>query len=433
MSSTLSGASSTLNSEPEAPGFASDAGISVGAAGGQLTNASLKGLPFFFRLGCGIARRMRRGALVFRLPDGRTLEFRGDDTPAVGEIVVNDFAFARRSVLGGDIGFFESFADGQWDSPNIADVLHVFALNADYVTDAFTAAPFLGVIDRLRHAFNRNTRAGSRRNIIAHYDLGNEFYAKWLDETMTYSSARFAPHTNDLAAAQVNKYRMLADQIGLKPGDRVLEIGSGWGGFAEIAARDYGAHVTGLTLSPAQLAYASRRIERAGLGDRAQFRLEDYRDAEGAYDKIVSIEMFEAVGREYWPVYFEKVAGLLKPGGIAGLQIITIADRFFDAYSKSTDFIQRYVFPGGMLPSPTILRRQIELAGLSVRNSQSFGSDYAETLIEWRRRFVAAWDDVRAMGFDERFAKLWRFYLSYCEAGFRAGTTDVVQIAIQRR
>jgi len=433
VSSTLSGAPAALHSPPEPPRCAPEEAPDADDAGDRVTDTSLKGLPFFFRLGCGIARRIRRGALVFRLPDGRTLEFRGDDTPAVGEIIVRDYAFARRSVLGGDIGFFESFADGQWDSPNVADVLHVFALNADFVTDAFTAAPFLGVIDRLRHAFNRNTRAGSRRNIVAHYDLGNAFYAKWLDETMTYSSARFAPHTNDLAAAQINKYRMLAEQINLKPGERVLEIGSGWGGFAEIAAREYGAHVTGLTLSPAQLAYATERIAKAGLSERAQFRLEDYRDAQGSFDKIVSIEMFEAVGREYWPIYFRKVAGLLKPGGLAGLQIITIADRFFDAYSKSTDFIQRYVFPGGMLPSPAILQREIESAGLLIRSSQSFGADYAETLIEWRRRFLAAWDEVRAMGFDERFAKLWRFYLSYCEAGFRAGTTDVVQIAIQRR
>jgi cyclopropane-fatty-acyl-phospholipid synthase len=392
----------------------------------------VRSLPLFFQLGCEMASRMRRGALRFQLPDGRLLEFFGDETPAVGLIIVNDYAFARRSVLGGDIGFFESFADGQWDSPNVADVLHVFALNADHVADAFTAAPLRHAIERIRHALNRNTRRGSRRNIEAHYDLGNAFYEKWLDETMTYSSARFSRPDEDLGAAQRNKYHEIAKAIGLQPGDRVLEIGSGWGGFAEIAARDFGADVTGLTLSPAQLEFASTRIAKHGISDRARFKLQDYRDATGAYDKIVSIEMFEAVGREYWPVYFRKLATLLRPGGVAGLQVITIDDRFFDDYSRTTDFIQRYVFPGGMLPSPERLKQEFSRAGLSLQAEASFGADYAVTLQEWRRRFVSAWQDIRPLGFDERFGKLWRFYLSYCEAGFRAGTTNVSQFAIQR-
>ena len=394
--------------------------------------AAIRGLPFFFQLGCEMASRMRRGALLFDLPDGRRLEFRADDTPAEGLIVVRDFAFARRSVLGGDVGFFESYADGLWDSPNIADVLHVFALNAEHVADAFTAAPLLDVIDRIRHALNRNTRKGSRRNIVAHYDLGNAFYEKWLDETMTYSSARFAHFDQDLSEAQRNKYRAIAEAIDLQSGDRVLEIGSGWGGFAELAARDFGADVTGLTLSPSQHQFATERMARLGLSDRARFHLQDYRDASGVYDKIVSIEMFEAVGREYWPVYFRKLASLLRSGGVAGLQIITIDDRFFDAYSKSIDFIQRYVFPGGMLPSSQRLKREFERAGLTLQTEASFGADYAATLQEWRRRFSSAWQDIRPLGFDERFGKLWRFYLSYCEAGFRAGTTDVSQFAIQR-
>lgn len=394
---------------------------------------TLAGLPLFMRLACNLASRIRFGALCIVLPDGRELKFRGSEDAGVeGVINVRNFAFARRSVLGGDIGFFESFADGDWDSPNVTDVLYVFARNADHVREAFSATPLIAFFDRLRHSLNKNTRHGARRNIMAHYDLGNDFYEKWLDRTMTYSSARFTPGVADLSAAQTNKYKTLAQSIALKSGDSVLEIGSGWGGFAEYAAREIGAKVTGLTISPSQLDYARARIFREGLADRVEFRLLDYRDATGAFDKIASIEMFEAVGREYWPAYFRKVRDLLKPGGVAGIQTITIADRFFDTYSRSTDFIKRYVFPGGMLPSPDALRREVARAGLLWQDAAAFGQDYAMTLAEWRRRFLAAWDEIVAMGFDEKFKKLWQFYLSYCEAGFKAATTDVMQIRLAR-
>jgi cyclopropane-fatty-acyl-phospholipid synthase len=394
----------------------------------------LSGLPVFFRLACNMASRIRYGSLRFILPDGRELLFAGaEETQSEGVILVRDFAFARRSVLGGDIGFFESYADGQWDSPAVADVLYVFARNADFVRDAFTKTPLIAFFERIRHNLvNKNTRAGSRRNIMAHYDLGNAFYEKWLDRTMTYSSARFGAGARDLSAAQTNKYRTLAQSIDLKPDESVLEIGSGWGGFAEFAAKEVGAKVTGLTISPSQLDYARRRIQREGLGDRVEFKLLDYRDAGGAYDKIASIEMFEAVGQEYWPAYFAKVRALLKPGGAAGIQTITIADRFFDTYSHSTDFIKRYVFPGGMLPSERALKNEVSRAGLSWQDTSAFGQDYAATLAEWRRRFLAAWDEIVALGFDDKFKKLWQFYLSYCEAGFRAATTDVIQIRLAR-
>ena len=392
------------------------------------------GLPVFFRLTCRIAERLRYGAIRFILPDGRNLVFSGaEETQSQGVVIVRDFAFARRSILGGDIGFFESYADGQWDSPNVADVLYVFARNADYVKDAFAKTPLIALFERLRNNFvNRNTRAGSRRNIMAHYDLGNAFYEKWLDRTMTYSSARFGEGARNLAAAQTNKYRTLARSIDLRQGEKVLEIGSGWGGFAEFAAKECGASVTGLTISPAQLDYARARIQREGLGERVEFKLLDYRDASGAFDKVASIEMFEAVGREYWPAYFAKVRELLKPGGAAGIQTITIADRFFDRYSRSSDFIKRFVFPGGMLPSESALRNEVRKAGLVWQGAAAFGQDYAATLAEWRRRFLAAWDDIVAMGFDDKFKKLWQFYLSYCEAGFRAATTDVMQIRLAR-
>ncbi len=395
--------------------------------------AVFRGLPFFFGLAGRIALRLKVGVLTFVLPDGRRLRFEGERrAPVEGVIVVRDFDFARRVIFGGDVGFFESFADGQWETPDLADCLYIFAVNADNIAEAFEAAPFAQWIDRLRHSMNRNTRRGSKRNITAHYDLGNQFYERWLDRTMTYSSARFPSPGADLAEAQANKYRTLAQAMDLKPGETVLEIGSGWGGFAEFAAKDVGAKVTGLTISEAQLEFARERIHREGLADRVEFRLQDYRDVDGQYDKVASIEMFEAVGREYWPQYFAKVRDCLKPGGVAGLQIITIADRFFEHYLSSPDFIQRYIFPGGVLPSPGALRRQIERAGLNWRDASEFGEDYARTLGEWRRRFLGAWDEIAAMGFDDRFKKLWRYYLSYCEAGFRARTTDVMQLAISR-
>lgn len=389
--------------------------------------------PLFFRIGCSLAARIHFGSLVFVLPDGRSIKFEGvEEKHSVGVIHVKDYAFARRSVLRGDIGFFESFADDQWDTPSIADCLYVFARNADHVIEAFLGSPLIAWIDRVKHLFNANTRRGSERNIHYHYDLGNDFYEKWLDGTMTYSSARFESPSSDLAAAQTYKYQTLADSIDLRPGDSVLEIGSGWGGFAEFAAKNVGASVTGVTISKAQFDYACARIQREGLNERVKFELRDYRDINGAFDKIASIEMFEAVGEKYWPAYFEKVRDALKPGGVAGLQIITIADRFFETYRRSSDFIQRYVFPGGMLPSPSVLRSQVEQAGLSWRGASSFGEDYARTLNQWHVRFLGAWDEIRPMGFDERFRKLWRFYLGYCEAGFRARTTDVCQVAVSR-
>lgn len=394
---------------------------------------ALEGLPFFFRQVCRLCSRIQYGTLTFRLPDGRNIVFEGvEERDAKAEIIVKDFNFARRSLFGGDIGFFESYADGEWETPDLSACLYLFARNADHVQEVFKASTIVSFFQNIHHQFNKNTRAGSRRNIIAHYDLGNSFYEKWLDPTMTYSSARFLKPGEDLSAAQIEKYRSLAQSIDLKPGETVLEIGSGWGGFAEFAAKEVGAKVTGLTLSPSQYEYARERIFRQGLNDKVEFRLQDYRDVPDTFDKVASIEMFEAVGQHYWQTYFDKVRAILKPGGVAGLQIITIADRFFDHYIKSTDFIQRYVFPGGELPSPKVLDDLIAKAGLSLRSVSEFGDDYARTLRDWHDRFLARWDEIRPLGFDERFKKLWEFYLSYCEAGFKAGTTNVRQVAAAR-
>ncbi|MEO0399149.1 MAG: cyclopropane-fatty-acyl-phospholipid synthase family protein [Pseudomonadota bacterium] len=385
--------------------------------------------PMFYILCKFVGAKIRYGTLTIILPNGGRLVYQGAEEQDLNAVlIVKDFAFARRTLLGGDIGFYESYADGQWDSPNLADCLTIFARNADYIASAFDATPLAGLLETFRHNGNRNTKKGSRRNIAAHYDLGNDFYEMWLDPTMTYSSAKFSSTNDDLADAQLNKYDALARSIGLKPGDEVLEIGCGWGGFAEFAAKDVGARVTGLTLSKEQLDYAQKRIFEAGLAEKVNFKLLDYRDERGAYDKIASIEMFEAVGEEYWPAYFGQVRDRLKPGGVAGLQVITIADRMFEHYRRSIDFIQRYVFPGGFLPSPSLLRGNIEAAGLTVREATSFGGDYARTLANWHETFLERWSEIKPLGFDEQFKKLWRFYFAYCEAGFRAATTDVCQI-----
>ena len=391
------------------------------------------GFPFFFRQICRVLRHIQYGSVTFILPDGRQIVFTGEqEKDAAAIIMVRKYSFARRAVLGGDIGFFEGYANGEWDTPDLAACLYIFARNADYFQNLFSANPALDWLNTIRHAFNKNTRRGSRRNIMAHYDLGNSFYEKWLDPSMTYSSAVYPSAEAELEEAQLNKYATLADAIALKPDETILEIGSGWGGFAEFAAKYHSVKVTGLTLSPSQLEYAQKRIFKAGLADKVEFKLLDYRDVDQTFDKVASIEMFEAVGKEYWATYFEKVRSVLKPGGIAGLQIITIADRFFDRYSKSTDFIQRYVFPGGILPSPSILQSLVGKAGLTLRGVSEFGQDYAHTLNEWHRQFNKAWDEIRPLGFDARFKKLWEFYLAYCEAGFRAGTTNVCQLTASR-
>lgn len=286
----------------------------------------------------------------------------------------------------------------------------------------------LTTVQRLRHWFNDNNRTGSRRNISAHYGLGNSFYGLWLDPSMTYSSGLYATGANDLADAQAEKYRALASDTAIGPNDHVLEIGRGWGGFAEFAAREIGCKVTGLTISREQFDFAQKRIHQAGLADRVEFKLQDYRDESGKYDRIASIEMFEAVGEKYWPAFFTKMKQCLHSGGTAGLQIITINEAAYPLYRKRPDFIQRYVFPGGMLPTPTLLKSLGTDHGLSHLRERIFAQDYARTLAEWRHRFWASWEKIVPLGFDERFKRLWEFYLHYCEAGFRAEYIDVRQV-----
>lgn len=389
-------------------------------------------IPIAARLVFSALARIRGGGIDVRLPGGETLRL-GDGAGRAIPLRIHDYRFATRVLRNGDIGFAESWMAREWETPVLADLLVLLANNIERFQREFEGG-FLGkTLNWLRHLANDNTRAGARRNILAHYDLGNAFYEAWLDASMTYSSARFdRPGADTLEAAQREKYRALAQHLDLRPGEHVLEIGCGWGGFAEVAAAEFGARVTGLTISDAQLAYARARMARLGLSDRVEIRRQDYRDVEGAFDKVASIEMFEAVGERHWAAYFAKIAGVLKRGGLAALQVITIDDALFARYRRRTDFIQRYVFPGGMLASPSRLREESHKAGLAWLRDDAFGASYAATLAAWTQRFEQAWPHIARLGFDDRFKRLWRFYLAYCEAGFRTGRTDVMQIALGR-
>jgi len=379
-----------------------------------------------------LLQHLRHGSLDLQTPEGELLHFGSDAQPRAA-LRINDWAVCEAALKSGDVGFAESFVAGHWTTPDLSALLELFIRNRTALETLFYGGFWGGLLYRLRHALNRNTRKGSRKNISAHYDLGNEFYRLWLDPTMNYSSAWFegAQPGGDLVQAQQAKMRRALAEAQVAPGSRVLEIGCGWGAVAEVAARDFNAHLTGVTLSTEQLAWAQDRLATAGL--TADLRLQDYRDiADEPFDAVVSIEMFEAVGREYWDGYFRTVHDKLKPGGRACIQSITIRDDLFERYVRSTDFIQQYIFPGGLLPSPSQFRLHAERAGLRVVNELAFGADYAETLRRWRETFLRHDGRVRELGFDTRFMRLWEFYLAYCEAAFAAGNTDVMQFTLVR-
>ena len=392
-------------------------------------SAYLRGLPAKAKMALRGLLHMGHGRLSIRMPDGRTVLIEGRAEGPEATLILHNWNLAHRALTGGTIGVAESYIDGDWESPDVTAFLELFLINVEVGENLAGGARGLArVVELIRHWLRSNSRAQAKKNISAHYDLGNTFYSKWLDETMTYSSALYQDGANDLAGAQTAKYRALAQAAGLKAGDHVLEIGCGWGGFAEYAASEIGCRVTGLTISREQLAFARQRIEKAGLSDRVDLRFQDYRDETGRYDGVVSIEMFEAVGEKYWPTYFSKVRDCLKPGGRAGLQIITIKPEAYQAYRANPDFIQRYVFPGGMLPTENHLKSLGEAAGLEMVGHRAFGPDYGRTLAEWRQRFWNAWEEIQPMGFDLRFKRLWEFYMYYCEAGFRSGHINVRQV-----
>ena len=394
---------------------------------------SLQSAPMAARRVLQLLEKIEHGTLTVQFPDRSSKVYGNGSLPHAALSLSNWNVFAA-SMKSGDIGFAETYIAGDWRTPSLSDLLRVMIQNRRAVEDLIYGSWLGRMVYRVRHLLNRNHKANSRKNIHAHYDLGNAFYELWLDDTMNYSSALFeGDFSLSMQEAQRAKVRRALQATDVAQGSRVLEIGCGWGALAEMATVDMGAHVTGVTLSTEQLAFAKARMKWNGKEDQADLRLQDYRDIDdGPYDAVCSIEMVEAVGQEYWPTYFQTVSKLLKPGGKACIQSIVIDDALFDRYVKSTDFIQQYIFPGGCLPSPSEFRRQARLAGLEVIDELKFGPDYAETLRRWRHAFMAQESQVLTLGFDTQFLRTWEFYLAYCEAAFDETNTDVIQFTLQK-
>ena len=381
--------------------------------------------------------RLRHGTLTVHLPGGSVQRFGSGQAP-LASLHLHNWNVCSAALRSGDIGFAESYIAGDWTSPNLSDLLRVLIANRNEVEDVIYGSWLGRFVYRVKHLLNRNTKANSQKNIHAHYDLGNAFYELWLDGTMNYSSAIFETPDTSMKDAQNAKVRRALNMARVKPGSRVLEIGCGWGALAEMAVTEFEASVVGVTLSTEQLAWAQARMARVDASAKADLRLQDYRDigktsVDQPFDAICSIEMIEAVGREYWPEYFQTVARLLKPGGHACIQSIVIADELFDRYVSSTDFIQQYIFPGGCLPCPREFRVQADAAGFDVVDEFSFGLDYARTLKLWRDDFMAQESRVLQLGFDQRFIRIWEFYLAYCEAAFAEANTSVMQFTLRKR
>ena len=394
------------------------------------SGASVRGL--WPRLALRWLARADAGDLAITFPDGRTFHQQGTREGPSAEMRIRRLAAVRKTLLRGDIGLAEAYMDGDWSTPDLSALLDYGYVNEEALAGSMKASAVFASLLRFRHRLRANTRRGAKRNIAYHYDLGNEFYRLWLDPSMTYSSALFERPDMSLEEAQAAKYRRIVSSLGIGSDDRVLEIGCGWGGFAELVARETGCRITCITLSREQAAFARKRIADAGLSDRVEIRIQDYRDVPEHYDKVVSIEMFEAVGEENWPAYFAKVHDRLKPGGRANLQIITVAEDRFEPYRNNIDFIRRYIFPGGLLPTKTILAEEARKARLKLAETFSFGHSYVETLQRWYRTFEERWAEIAPLGFDERFRRMWAFYLCGCEASFKYDACDVSQFLIER-
>jgi cyclopropane-fatty-acyl-phospholipid synthase len=382
-----------------------------------------------------IDRGMDQGAIEAHLPGGAVRRLGGRGAGPAVVVVLHSWRPLIRLITGGSVGWARGWLEEEWTSPDPVALFELFMLNRVSLGDTGRARGLGRLKNRVGNLLRLNNRSGARRNIRFHYDLGNDFYAAWLDPSLTYSSAVFvdpADAGEDLQAAQHRKIRLLLDRLALKPGDRLLEIGCGWGALAEIAAREYGVHVTGITLSDEQAAFARRRLADAGLADRADIRILDYRDVTGTYDAIVSVEMVEAVGERYWPGFMEMVAGALRPGGRAAIQMISIDDAIFEGYRDNADFIQAYIFPGGLLISESRFRALAETAGLTWQDRRGYAAHYAETLRRWRIAFDDAGGRLKDE-FDERFIRLWRYYLMYCEGGFRGQGIDVAQVTLLKQ
>jgi cyclopropane-fatty-acyl-phospholipid synthase len=377
-----------------------------------------------------VLQNLKVGTLTVAMPWGEEHVFTGDRSGPEARVEVVDRAAARRVITGSSIGLAEAYMDGLWDTPDLDAVLDLGLANIRAGLGARLPV-VLRPAQRAWHQMRDNTRTGSKMNVEYHYDLGNDFYELWLDDTMTYSCADFEDGAVNLRQAQVRKWDRMLELLQPSAKDRLLEIGCGWGGFAIHAAKEAGCKVTGITLSDEQAALARERVKREGLDAQVDIRIEDYRDVPERFTAIASIEMFEAVGQRWWPVFFSRVRSLLEPGHAAALQVITIDESTFDDYQRNPDFTQRYIFPGGMLPSPPRFRNAAESEGLRVGEPRFFGKEYAATLSEWSRRFECVLPQVLALGFDERFVRMWRYYLSYCRAGFDSGNIDVMQVRLE--
>jgi len=371
------------------------------------------------------------GKITVVLPSGERVEHIGTRPGPAAAITVHNWRAVRRLATGGDLGFAEAYIDRDWSTPDLQALLELAARNIELLDSRISGHPAVRLLHRFHHALRANNKAGSRKNIAYHYDLGNAFYREWLDTSMTYSSALYTEPTLSLEEAQRAKIERVNELLAIEGGERVLEIGCGWGALAARLGHA-GAYVDGVTLSAAQLDHATKYIQASGLQDAVRLQLKDYRDVTGTYDRIVSIEMLEAVGEAYWPLFFKTLQQRLRVGGHAVLQVITIDESRFAAYRGAADFIQRHVFPGGMLPTKNIIQAQAARAELRLTQCEYFGSDYARTLLEWRKRFRAAWPNISAQGYSETFHRLWDYYLCYCAAGFTAGTIDVGLYVLER-
>lgn len=375
-----------------------------------------------------IGEKISNGKLTIILPNNESLEFFGKGD-LKSNLKLNSYMPILRTITSGHVGFAESYLKGEWTSSDLESLLEIMVTN---LPEGFSAKSKIHLMyNRIIHFFRENTKSRAKKNIQYHYDLGNDFYKLWLDKTMTYSSAIFKNEKESLAEAQENKYQLLIDSLDIKPHHKVLEIGCGWGGFAEYAAKKVGCTIKGITISPSQLKFATKRIKELNLDNKVSLELCDYRDLKGKYDRVVSIEMIEAVGEKYWRNYFKKIKDVLKKDGLAGIQVILINNKSYQKYSKSVDFIQKYVFPGGMLPSQEKLNENYVNAGLIEINSHSFGKSYAKTLTIWHKEFLNSLSSIKKLGFDTKLERIFKYYFSYCKAGFNSEKIDVAQKIIK--
>ena len=370
------------------------------------------------------------GEINVTFPDGEIKNFKGKKLGPIADVTFLTEKSIKDSILGGSLGFCEAYIDGKIKSNNIGKLIEIGGHEESGLNTSGKGYFFFKLLNKVFHLINNNTINGSKRNISAHYDLGNNFYELWLDKSMTYSSAYFNSNKDSLFEAQQNKYNKISKIANLEKRSKVLEIGCGWGGFAEFAAKNYNSLVTAITISKEQFEFTKKRIEKNELNKSIDVKLIDYRKIKGSFDRIISIEMIEAVGERYWPIYFNQIKKLLKPNGNAAIQVITIDDKYFDDYKKFPDFIQKYIFPGGMLPSISALEKPIQQSGLKIDKIDSFGKDYASTLSIWSKQFNSAWPKISKLGFDNRFHRMWNLYFSYCEGGFNSGSIDVKQIKL---